>query len=344
MKKLLMLAAIFCAALQANASFTIQLFNIPANQNKNLVVDPSKATPFKATYNLAYAADNMFNSITIDVVYISNDQRETLVLGPAKTYTAAAGASSGIADYIDATLPANKTAGRISLRLRAYSPQSITNYSFNSYGIETGTPSPGDAFKQKMHEYRLSIDPRGNMEFIDPPAAFANTSLAPVYITITADGKSYDLYIDPTRAPGLPLYNIEVTPGYYGLRKEFYAFTQQETGTAPVYRYVKKANRASVLFSMNPQDETIWEKTGTAFYAYSTRVRQDPTPPAGIAIAHHVFYADRGVDRSFFSMYFPDENKTSWMLPYITDPQGNKVYQAVFNADFRVFPAYKMNL
>ncbi|QJB31670.1 hypothetical protein HF324_09900 [Chitinophaga oryzae] len=339
MKKLLMFAAICMMALHVRASFFIQVFSIPANQNKNLVVDPSKATAFKATYNLSYVSDNMFNTIVVDVVYISST--ETLVVGPAKTYTATS--SAGIADYIDATLPANKMTGRISLRIRSYSPQAITNYSLNSYGVENAIVSPEEIFRRKMHGYRLSILPGGNMEFIDPPAAFANTSLAPVYITITEDGKLYDLYVDPTRAPGQPLNDKQVTTGYYGLRKEFYVFTQQQAGTVPVYRYVKKANRTAVLFSMYPQDETTWEKTGTAFYAYSKRVRDTPTPPAGVRAASHVFYADPNIDRTFFAMYFPDENNKNWLLPYIIDPQGHKVYQSVFFADFQAFPAYKIN-
>ncbi|MBC9909844.1 hypothetical protein [Chitinophaga varians] len=339
MKKLLMFAAICMMALHVKASFYIQIFNIPANQNKNLIVDPSKATAFKATYNLGYTPDNMFNTIVVDVVYISST--ETLVIGPAKTYTATS--TTGVADYIDATLPANKMTGRISLRIRASSPQSMTTYSLNSYGVENAVVSPEELFRRKMQEYRLSILPGGNVEFIDPPAGFENTSLAPVYLTITADGKSYDLYVDPTRAPGWPLYDKQLTPGYYGLRKEFYAFTQQQAGTVPIYRYVKKANRTAVLFSMYPQDETIWDKTGIAFYAYSTRVRDTPSPPPGVQGAVHVFNADPSADRTFFAMAFPDENNKDWLPPYIIDPQGNKVRQAIFYADFRTFPAYKIN-
>ncbi|NLR68060.1 hypothetical protein HGH92_27390 [Chitinophaga varians] len=340
MKKLLMFAAICLTALQVKASFFIQVFSIPANQNKNLVVDPSKATTFKAAYNLGYVPDNMFNTIVVDVVYISST--ETLVIGPAKTYTATS--SAGIADNIDATLPANKMTGRISLRIRSSSPQPMTIYSANSYGVENAIVSPEELFRRKMLGYRRSILPSSkDISLIDPPAGFENTSLAPVYLTITEDGKSYDLYVDQTRAPGIPLYDKQVTTGYYGLRKEFFAFTQQQTGTVPVYRYVKKANRTSVLFSMYPQDETIWDKTGTAFYAYSTRIRDTPTPPAGVQRAVHVFYADPSVDRTFFAMYFPDENNTDWLPPYIITPGGIKVRDGVFYADFQAFPAYKIN-
>ncbi|MGN7823625.1 hypothetical protein ACTJJB_26125 [Chitinophaga sp. 22536] len=340
MKKLLMFAAICVTALQVKASFFIQVFSIPANQNRNLVVDPSKATNFRAAYNLSYVPDNMFNTIVVDVVYISS--AETLVIGPAKTYTATS--SAGIADNIDATLPANKMTGRISLRIRSSSPQPMTIYSTNSYGVENAIVSPEELLKRKMNEYRQSILPSSkNISLIDPPAGFENTSLAPVYLTITEDGGAYDLYVDQTRAPGMPLYDKQVTAGYYGLRKEFFAFAQQQAGTVPVYRYVKKANRTAVLFSIYPQDETIWDKTGTAFYAYPSRIRDVPTPPKEVKGAVHVFHADPNIDRTFFAMYFPDENNKNWRPPYIITPEGIKLRLGMFYADFLAFPAYKIN-
>lgn len=74
--------------------------------------------------------------------------------------------------------------------------------------------------------------------------------------------------------------------------------------------------------------------------AHGYGIRQ---PLRQVQRAVHVFYADPSVDRTFFAMYFPDENNTDWLPPYIITPGGIKVRDGVFYADFQAFPAYKIN-
>jgi hypothetical protein len=335
---ILMFVALFGIVLSANATFIIQEFRITnSNQNNNLIVDPSKATSFRANYHLQASTDGMFNTVTVDVVYISNDQSETISLGTAKVYTNNTGVNE-YQDYMDVSLPANKTKGRISLRMKATYPQNITILSPKSYGIETGAPV--DPVLQLLIAWRKYIEPRGQISYVPAPFNyFSNTSLTAVYLTIAADGKSYDLYPDPSGGTHTELANKKLPNGHYGLRQEFYAFTRQEAvdGLVPVLRYVKKTDRLDRLFSIYPQDETIWEKVDTAFYAHNGRIPRDGTPHGDVM--KHVFPAGSNMTHSFFSAYFPDPYNTQWVVPVI--PPRTTI--SVYYADFWAFPAYKVD-
>ncbi|NSL85308.1 hypothetical protein [Chitinophaga solisilvae] len=333
--------AVLGMALPAQASFFVQAFTITgANQNNKLVVpDATKPTKFSASYSLGYLADGQFNFITVDVVYIANDQSETLVLGASKQVSATQPPYSG---SIDLTLPANKTAGRIMLRMTALNPQTMVTYSTNSYGIEIGPAIPTNPMTGLLRTWRESIFPAGQLYFNPPPEEFKKPSMVAVYITVAPNGKTFDLYADPANTPGWDLHDKLLPDGNYVLLHAFFAYSQQETNTVPVYRYIKKENNLVTLFSIHPQDETIWTKTGVAFYAYSSRIRREgPNPPPSSVTIKHVF-AKRSADRNFYAPYFPEDKSTSeWFPPDVIDPvTGVIVRNIAYFADFNAFASY----
>lgn len=337
----IMCLAVLGAVSKAHATFSISQFSITnANQNNKLIVpDATKPTPFRANYTLNASNDGMFNVVYVDVIFRPYDNTPDVSLGTAKVYSANTG-QLNFTDYVDVQLPANKTNGAIMLRVKATSPQTLFKYSDKVYGIEVGPGTPTDPIINLLKAWRASMEPRGNVYDNPATAEYTKPSMVAVYVTVSPDGKRFDLYPDLALTPGWDLIYKKLPTGNYVIRKEFYAYTQPETGTIPIYRYVKKVNNTITHFSNIPQDEAIWTNTGIAFYAYSTRVPRDGSVyPAGIDFMKHMF-STYSMDRSYFGAYFPDElAQKEWLPPYEMI-NGVKVRRAQSYADFQAFPAF----
>lgn len=335
---ILTIVTLFCTVLTAKATFFIQQFTISnSNTNGNLIVDPSKVTNFRANYTLTSTSDNMYNSVTVDVIYVANDLSETTRLGTAKSYSGDALPGRQVIDFMDVQLPANKVKGRIFLRVTATSPQTLVKQSTNSFGIQTNatptTPTtPVDSNDIKLNAYRNNLVPPGVMKSIAPPFEISfDTSLVRIYLVIKEDGTSYDFY--PNFAE-----NGTRPAGWFHIRVEFFAFKNPVRGAIPIYRFVKKSNKQTKIFSsIREQDESIWEYKDIAFYAYPNRPRANNPP--GVT---HIFYIRSTInpDLNLYTLLEPDPKNPNWVPPFeIVD--GLKLRRSIL-ADFCVFPAYSL--
>lgn len=178
----------------------------------------------------------------------------------------------GYKSNLAASLPANKTSGYIKIRLQYYDPSSqttITNYSADSYELLPPPPNP----------YPGSI-------IIEN---WVSNTLDHHYLAKAGDSPS-------------------PWSSYFYESNAFRAFSNQVTGTIPIYKFKGSYpdNTYSFLYSTGINQNQFWVSQGIAFYAFATQV------PGSQPIR---CYTNAQSKNHYFSIY--QETDPYWHLQYI---------------------------
>ncbi|TKC55807.1 hypothetical protein FBD94_24490 [Pedobacter hiemivivus] len=223
MKKIILLIGIVCLFIfKSNAAVTISQFAIQSQylNSGKLVPVTGATTPFTADVTLMKTGVE-YNTVKITVVYIEGNTSLDLST-PLWWYEGNWAANGIFQQSISASLPANKTTGKVYLQIQVWhgDNQGATTNTITGYEIYKANPNPNPDPNPEV----------GGVVGIPPAFTPPAVGSVPLYEYVSGNKRR------------LTTVYYSSYPGFTYTGVFGYVFTSAEAGTVPLHRYTHPSN------------------------------------------------------------------------------------------------------